>query len=180
MDSDKTILATFVEDQPDQFTLSAKPGSGNGVVSKNPDQTQYDARDSVEVTATPNDGWLFAGWSGDVPEGKENDNPLTITMDSDKTLSATFVEDTPDQYTLSLTKVGQGNVTPDPTGPNYDAGTEVTLTATAEPGWEFAGWSGDVPASQEDQITVKMDSDLSITATFTKVNTIYLPIISAP
>jgi hypothetical protein len=33
---------------------------------------------------------LFAGWEGDLPAGQEFYNPLTITMDSDKQITATF------------------------------------------------------------------------------------------
>ena len=36
--------------------------------------------------------WEFDHWTGDVPGGQENDNPLTITMDSDKTLTAVFAD----------------------------------------------------------------------------------------
>jgi uncharacterized repeat protein (TIGR02543 family) len=46
----------------------------------------------------------------------------------------------------------------------------ITLTATPDAGWSFAGWSGD-SNSATNPVTVTMDSDKSITATFTQVNT---------
>jgi hypothetical protein len=42
----------------------------------------------VELTAVPDAGAGFTGWSGDATGG---DNPLTIVMDADKTITATFV-----------------------------------------------------------------------------------------
>jgi len=62
----------------------------HGSVTKNPDQTEYEPGTPVELTATPEEGWIFYEWSIDLT-GSEN--PKTIIMDSDKTISAIFVED---------------------------------------------------------------------------------------
>jgi hypothetical protein len=45
----------------------------------------------VELTATPASGWNFTGWSGDASGSA---NPLTVTMNSNKTITANF--STPD------------------------------------------------------------------------------------
>ena len=48
----------------------------------------------VALTATPNTGWFFSEWKGDIPDGATvTDSVLTVTMDSDKNLSATFEKD---------------------------------------------------------------------------------------
>jgi hypothetical protein len=62
----------------------------NGVVVKNPDQFQYVEGTQVTLTPLPQAGYLFDGWTGDVPPGHENDTPLVLTMDGNKTLSAQF------------------------------------------------------------------------------------------
>ena len=49
----------------------------------------YDPGDVVEITATPAVGWEFAGWSGDLSGSAV---PEYITMDSNKTVTATFTE----------------------------------------------------------------------------------------
>jgi parallel beta-helix repeat protein len=67
------------------------------------------------------------------------------------------------QYDLTVTTVGQGTV--DPTGGTYDEDTVVTLTATADSGWVFSGWSGDLTGSTNPE-TITMDSAKSVTATF--------------
>ncbi len=54
---------------------------------------EYDPGTPATLTAVPNPGYRFIGWTGDV-SGTEN--PLTITMDADKTLGATFEKDLTD------------------------------------------------------------------------------------
>jgi len=44
----------------------------------------------VEVTARPTAGYVFSGWTGNISEAYKDDNPVTITMDSDKTITANF------------------------------------------------------------------------------------------
>jgi hypothetical protein len=57
-------------------------------VSKNPDQATYNHGDVVELTATPVLGWGLAAWSGDL---SGNVNPISITMDSNKVVTAQFL-----------------------------------------------------------------------------------------
>ena len=47
----------------------------------------------VALTATPAVGWVFSSWTGDVPDGASTGNPLTLTMDSDKSVTAVFEQD---------------------------------------------------------------------------------------
>jgi uncharacterized repeat protein (TIGR02543 family) len=85
-------------------------------------------------------------------------------MDSDKSVTATFTEiPDPQEYTLSVSIVGSGSVTPE--GGVYTEGTSVTLTATPATGYSFSSWSGDASGT-ETEITITMDSDKSVTATF--------------
>lgn len=51
---------------------------GQGSVTANPDQTVYACDDVVELTATPDAGWVFVGWSGDL-SGSTNPAPLAVT-----------------------------------------------------------------------------------------------------
>jgi uncharacterized repeat protein (TIGR02543 family) len=132
---------------------------GNGGVTKSPDQATYAFGSSVNLTATPQAGWHFVGWSGDVVSAA---NPLNITVDAAKSLTATFAID---QYAVNVTVVGNGSVTKNPDQALYDSGTEVELTATAAPGYHFVGWSGDL-VSASNPLNVTVDSEKNITATF--------------
>jgi hypothetical protein len=44
----------------------------------------------VTLTATPSNGYHFSLWSGDVPPASMTNNPLTLTMDQARTVSASF------------------------------------------------------------------------------------------
>ncbi len=74
---------------------------GNGSVSKSPDQPSYAGGAVVQLTATPDPGWAFAGWSGDATGFT---NPLNVTMDDDKNITATF-------GTVTNTNTGRGYTT---------------------------------------------------------------------
>jgi uncharacterized repeat protein (TIGR02543 family) len=64
--------------------------------------------------------------------------------------------------------VGSGTVTLYPLGGTYNVGTEVTLTATADPDWLFCGWSGDLTGVDNPK-AVTMDGNRNVTAKFIKV-----------
>jgi hypothetical protein len=64
---------------------------GSGSVNKSPDQVDYADQAVVELTAVAAAGWSFASWSGDLTGSV---NPQSLTMDANKTVTATFTEDT--------------------------------------------------------------------------------------
>jgi len=144
-----------------QYSLSVTT-EGSGSVDLNPSGGVYAAGASVLLTADPDDGWQFSHWTGDL-DG--TDATETINMTANKQVTAVFVEETVTQYTLTVDVEGSGTVTLSPEGGVYNEGTEVELTATPESGWEFDSWSDDASGS-ETTVTVTMDSDKQVTATF--------------
>jgi hypothetical protein len=70
---------------------------------------------------------------------------------------------------------GDGTVAANPIGPNYSAGTVVTLTAVSSQTSRFTGWSGDV-ISTTNPLIVMIDGDKTIAATFI-THRIYLPLV---
>jgi uncharacterized repeat protein (TIGR02543 family) len=69
-------------------TANADPvGGGSVSVPLGRCAGKYTTGAEVELTATPASGWIFTGWSGDA-SGKTN--PLTVTMDADKIITANF------------------------------------------------------------------------------------------
>lgn len=165
VDSTKTVTAVFLE----LFTLDVDVlPMGQGTVTLDPSGGVYADGTSVEITAEGIPGWAFSYWSGDVPTGSENDNPLTIVMDSNKSLTANFAEG---QYTLTINVVGSGSVTKIPDEPTYAYNAVVTLTPAADSDWNFNGWSGPDAGDLVDNLDgtwdITMNDDKSITATFT-------------
>lgn len=61
---------------------------GLGAVTRSPDENRYEKDSQITLTATPFDGWVFDSWSGDA---SGDQNPLTITMDAPKSVTANFV-----------------------------------------------------------------------------------------
>lgn len=81
-------------------------------------------------------------------------------------------------FKVNVTKVGQGNVTLNPSKAGYACGEKVTLTAVPANGWRFSGWSGDLSGSGVTQQLV-ISRNHQVTASFVVGPTeykIYLPI----
>jgi len=84
-------------DQPTQnytgtplpYTLIIKADTG-GTTQPPPGNYNYYFGTQVAITAIPDSGYAFSHWTEDVPFGHENDNPLTITINSDKSVKAVF------------------------------------------------------------------------------------------
>jgi len=128
--SDHTIHATF---KLKTYTLTTSV-VGQGTVTKNPNKPTYDHGEEVQLTANPDEGWNFASWSGDLSGSA---NPANITMDSNKTVTATF---TIKKYTIaaSANPPAGGSVSG---GGNYTHGDTVDLAATPNEGYEFINWT---------------------------------------
>ncbi len=72
-----------------QYSLTINSGEG-GTTQPSQGSYNYDCGRLVEITATPDSGYEFSGWSGNVPSDYENDNPLIFTMNSSRSITANF------------------------------------------------------------------------------------------
>ena len=172
-----SCTATFDLLPPATFALTvSRSGAGSGTVTSAPAGINCGADCSetytdgtvVTLTAAPQTGSTFAGWSGD---GDCSDGQVTVTQNLSCT--ATFDLQQPDSFALTVSRsgAGSGTVTSVPAGINcgadcsetYTDGTVVTLTASPQTGSMFAGWSGHGDCSDG---IVTMNSDRSCTATF--------------
>ena len=85
IDGNKSVTANFASTA--QYTLTVNV-VGSGSVLLNPVNTGvYDAGTVVSLNAIANTGNLFLNYSGDINSGT---NPSSITMDGNKTITATF------------------------------------------------------------------------------------------
>jgi uncharacterized repeat protein (TIGR02543 family) len=126
---------------------------------------------TVTLQATPNTGYSFSGWSGDLTGTA---NPATLTMDSNKTVTATFTAIT---YTLTVSATN-GTVTKTPDQASYTLAQTVTLQATPNAGYSFSGWSGDASGTAN-PTAVTMNGNKSVTAGFTAAGGTYTLTVSA-
>ena len=67
------------------------------------------------------------------------------------------------KFTLTVSAAEGGSV--NTSGGSFTSGASVNLTATAQNGYVFSGWSGD-STSNENSISITVNSDISISATF--------------
>lgn len=132
---------------------------GGGSVSVTPEKPLYRYGDVVTLTAIPDPGWRFVGWSGDL---SGSDNPITLTITDNTTVNATFTQET---YRLTIHVVGNGSVGVRPDRVTFYYGEVITLTAIPGPGWRFAGWSGDLGGA-ENPISFNITHNTVVTATF--------------
>ncbi|UCC38767.1 MAG: right-handed parallel beta-helix repeat-containing protein, partial [Candidatus Aminicenantes bacterium] len=148
-----------------RLTVQINP-SGSGSVTIIPNKSNYKFGENVRLEAIPSGDKPFYFWSGGCPLGHENDNPLTVRMDSDRIITANFIQ----QYTLTIEAGSGGTTNPIPGTYTHDEGTSATITATPNSGYTFSNWTGDV-SSTSNPITFTMDSNKSIKANFTKTST---------
>jgi uncharacterized repeat protein (TIGR02543 family) len=83
-----SIYANYTPGAPPQYTLTTNV-VGQGSITLDPAGGTYDANTVVTLTANPDSGWQFDNWSGDL---SGSTNPTTITMTSNKTVTANFSE----------------------------------------------------------------------------------------
>ena len=72
----------------------------------------------------------------------------------------------PQTAVLTVTVSGNGRVTPDLNGQSLTVGSSYTLTAVADAGHRFTGWTGSLPSANA-SLTFVMQSGLSLRANFT-------------
>ncbi|WP_158631167.1 InlB B-repeat-containing protein [Flammeovirga kamogawensis] len=82
-----TAAPQLVISYKEKYTLSVN--ATNGSVTTSPEQDTFDQGSEVILTAVPNSDYEFSGWSDDA---LGTQNPLTITMDSNKNITANFTE----------------------------------------------------------------------------------------
>src|SRR3990170_152341 len=122
---------------------------------------EFPAGTLVDLAATPDAGESLVGWGGDCSGLNAT---CTVGMDRDRFVAATFTSPYNQLFVSVYSSDPGGNysgsggtVTSAPPGIDcrdngtsggncsafFLAGTNVTLTATSNPGWRFVGWSGD-------------------------------------
>ena len=142
-----------------QFTLAVTAAEGGGVSSTG---GTYDNGTSVSITATPNEGYEFVGWNGT----DMSSSTITITLTANTTIEALFSQvsttTTVTQFTLAVSASNGGTVSTE--GGDFEEGTEVTITATANAGYRFTGWEGSDSTSES--LTVTLNSDQTYQALF--------------
>jgi hypothetical protein len=110
--------------------LSTTAGTGGDVA---PADGWYDiGTTGVIVTATPQAGYHFAGWTGDTVV--TNENPVTVTMDRPREVVAHFAVS---HYNITASAQPHGQVNPDGVV-RASPGSNITFTVTADAHYHVA------------------------------------------
>jgi hypothetical protein len=141
-----------------KYTITLSAGEGGTVSTTG---GEYEAGQTVSVTATPQGEYVFTSWS----DGN-TDATRTITVSSNNTLAANFEKR---KYPLTVNFEGEGEVIEEIVNAgrttDYDSGTTVKLTAQAAAEWIFVGWTGDIESTEE-SVQVVIGEPKEVTATF--------------
>jgi internalin A len=133
---------------------------------------------SVPVVATPMEPYTFINWTGTAVDAGKVADPAaastTVMVDGAYTLQANFTTIAPGvMRTLTTTSTAGGHVWEPGEGTfEYDDGTEVSVVAVPDDGYQFAGWTGTavdagkVADPESASITLTMDADYTLTANF--------------
>lgn len=154
----------------------ARDGTGSGSIVSGSGEiscgamcaSDYDFGTMVTLTAAPEVGSTFDGWSG----ACTGMGTCTVTMTSATSVSATFTRQR-FSITVSVAGTGTGVVSSSPAGiacgatcaADFDYGAIVTLAASPAVGSVFTGWSG--ACTGTGACTVDVTAATSVTATFT-------------
>lgn len=159
-----------------QTLTVTKSGTGTGTVTSDIGAINCGATCSdiypgsvVTLTAAPSAGSTFVGWSG---SGCSGTGTCVVTVNAAKSVNAQF-DLSPSTLTVTLAGTGTGVVTSVPAGINcpgtcaapFAPASTVTLTAVANAGSTFSGWSG-AGCSGTGTCVVTMSGAQAVTATF--------------
>ena len=143
------------------YTLDVDSNQG-GTFSIHPDQDRYAVDSEITITAIPESGYRFSGWSGSIIS---TENPLSFTISDDLSMLAEFVAIP--TYTVDLQVQGAGQVFSFPAANEYLEGSQVSFTAIPAGGYRFSNWlingsetSGDNP------LTRTITANLNLLAVF--------------
>ncbi len=153
-------------------------GAGGGSVTSNPGKIdcqggsgtcsdQFAAGMVVTLTAIPDSGSVFTGWSGDADcsDGQ-------VTMGAAVSCTATFNSQAVLTTAISPsgggTVAGTGIACPGDCSETLTLGSNIVLTAMANSNYSFSGWTNcDAPAAN--QCTMTMNADKQVTVVFLRV-----------
>ena len=189
-----TNVSNGGEVQPEKFTVTFNVNDGNGELTATVDgktitsPAQVEKGKNVAFTATPNkkyavDKWSITPSNALIENGKAEDTTAKVKITENTTVNVTF-KSTPvqpptppvtDGCTVTMSAGANGSITASPVIPAGDKvakDTEITFTATANPGYRVDTWAitgGAIQAGGQQGDTtakVKITENTTVNVTF--------------
>ena len=158
-----TNVSNGSEVQPEKFTVTFNVNGGNGKLTATVDgkaitsPVQVEKDKTVIFTATPHNNYAVDKWSitpsnALIENGKAEDTTAKVKVTENTTVNVTFKSTavqppTPpvtDGCTVTMSAGANGSITADPVipaGGKVAKDTEITFTATANPGYRVDTWT---------------------------------------
>jgi hypothetical protein len=147
----------------------ANDAEGGTVTSTHVDGDMVDEGAQVTVSATAKKDWTFVGWEVNGIEASTL-NPATFTIEADTAIVGNFARNpTYESGVFSYSQPRGGTVTASvPAGSVVRFGTDVTVEATPDAGWLFAGWriNGAAAPSLANPGTLRVTEPVTVEAVF--------------
>lgn len=155
--ADLSVTANFLE----IFQLTYTAGAG-GSLEGAAQQSIIDGADATPVTAVPDEGFVFTGWS----DGSA-DNPRTdLDVSADITVTANFAE----RFTLSYSSGPNGALSGSTSQIVNEGDDGTAVTAVPAEGFGFLAWSDG--RTDNPRIDADVSGDVTVTATFSAAITL--------
>lgn len=192
LNTDGLVAKVVMHPPPERFLNVNLYGSASGRVTSTDGKidcasgtalscaASYALPSQVTLVATPGTGAVFSGWGGSCSGTAD----CVLTMTSDHFVQAHFDAR---QVTLSVAAPANGKIT---SADGIDCGTAcsivrpygttVALTAAADYGFLFDGWTGDCAGTSGTTCSLTLDLDRSAGAVFKEIPTALTAISVAP
>lgn len=160
-------LSCSTESTPDfTLTTSSEPADGGTVTQTNLVALKGE---SITISATPNERWVFEGWSGDLTG--TNQSTVNVFMDRDRTVTALFEKV---EYPVTVNIEGEGEVRQEIVSQrsittDYPHATILRLTAEPSHGWKFKEWQGGA-TRVDPEIEMEVVGPIEVTAIFERID----------
>ncbi len=154
-----SLITCKNDDDVNTYTLTVNV-TGNGMVE--PNQGVFNESEIVEIVATPNSDWQFLNWAGDLTTSESSES---ITMNSNKTITAIFAEIEPvflGELNHSITLGGSSNESLNAIAKTNDGGFIACGSVQSTDASELQ-----TPNGESDYLIVKYDANFNLTWTKT-------------
>jgi len=177
IDEAKTVTAVFVKKKYPLTVEIEGEGTVDEKVIKAGVATDYNSGTIVELTAKPDNGWMFYDFSEDLIS---DENPSQVTVDSAMTVKTTFkrivnlninVSENGDfgSYEIELLDGKKDSISG-----GFSVGSKLKVTAKPNENAVFCGWSDNVPNYNESEIEFTLENDMTVNLCLAEKNKVKL------
>ncbi len=162
INGNQSVQATF---SPLSYELYLSAGTG-GAVLNYPKGTSHDFGSSVTISATPESGYYFTGWTGSGVHDA-NASTTTVTISGYHSVQANFDQIPAGNFVVQLNSSPSNSASVLTGAGTYTPNQVIQISASPNDGYSFQNWSGGTFADANLSTTmVTVSQDLNLTANF--------------